>query len=127
LVIAETAIDALSYAAIKGTKDARFISTGGSLNQRQPDLITGAIQKLPKGGEVVLAFDNDTGGDELTETLKALFGKIKPAECVLMESRPPSRGMDWNDVLRASVAKTGPLSSPACRRMSVPLFRPIHD
>jgi hypothetical protein len=46
LVIAETAIDAMNYFALKGPPRARYVSTAGILNSVQPDLILAAINKL---------------------------------------------------------------------------------
>ena len=62
LVIAETAIDALSYAALKGTEGTRFFSIGGEMNPAQPELVRSAIEKMPQGSRIVLAMDNDDGG-----------------------------------------------------------------
>lgn len=65
LVIAETAIDALSYAAIRGFEDSRFASIAGQMNPAQPGLLIAAMRALPPTARVVLAFDNDDGGDAL--------------------------------------------------------------
>lgn len=105
LVIAETAIDALSYAALHPGEGIRYVSTGGELNPVQPGLLQSAFSKLPSGGRVILALDNDGGGDHLAEKIKALFRDSSHAECDLLIDRPPTRGQDWNDALRASVAK----------------------
>jgi hypothetical protein len=106
LIIAETAIDALSYAALKPGAGNCFVSTAGEMNPAQPGLIKSAVEKLPTGGRVILAMDNDAGGDHLSEKLQALFCDLKPAERSLMIDRPQGRGEDWNDVLRASAAAT---------------------
>lgn len=100
LVIAETAIDALSYAALAGHRRSRFISIAGELNPQQPDLIVSAVQGLPAGGQVVLAMDNDDGGDRLTAQLEHLFACAGRQDLELQDDRPQARGRDWNDELR---------------------------
>ncbi|HEY5741095.1 MAG TPA: DUF3991 and TOPRIM domain-containing protein [Terrimicrobiaceae bacterium] len=105
LIIAETAIDALSYFALKDPGAARYISTAGALNPIQPTLILSAINKLQPRGEVILALDNDNGGVQLAEKISTLFGQIDAGGCVLKTDLPPTPGQDWNDVLQASGRK----------------------
>lgn len=109
LVIAETAIDALSYAALFGTDKTRFVSTAGQFNPEQPELILRAISKLygdqvPPAPlrlvEVVLAFDNDQGGDDLSKSLTPLLQGCGLSIQIERKS-PDARKADWNDVLRA--------------------------
>lgn len=109
-VFAETGIDALSHAALKPEPRAQYFSIGGELSPTQPDLITSAFQKLPEGGQVILAVDHDEGGDKLVEKIKALFAASGHTGASLAIDRPPGRGEDWNDVLRASMAKVEPLT-----------------
>ena len=106
LVITETAIDALSYAALKPDPNSRYVSTAGELNQAQPGLLQAAVEKMPRGSRIVLAMDHDEGGRGLLQKIEALLADSCPAECVLIQDRPPGAGDDWNDVLRASVGKT---------------------
>ncbi|MCB1094684.1 MAG: DUF3991 and TOPRIM domain-containing protein [Verrucomicrobiae bacterium] len=105
LVIAEDAIDALSYAALKHDPQARYFSTGGALSPKQEPLIRSAMELMPKGGKIILAFDHDAGGDSLAERIKALFLDLRGAGLELIDDRPPTPGDDWNDVLRASIAE----------------------
>jgi hypothetical protein len=105
LIIAETAIDALSYFALKDPYGARYVSTAGALNPIQPALILSAINKLPPRGEVILALDNDNGGVQLAAKISSIFGQIDAGGCVLKTDLPPTPGQDWNDVLQASVTK----------------------
>lgn len=95
LVIAETAIDALSYAALKGFDRTRFVSIAGAMNDEQPGLLLYAAKKLPPGSLIVGAFDNDEAGDAfLTKVRMILKGKD------VIDDRPVERGEDWNDVVR---------------------------
>lgn len=102
LVLAETAIDALSHAALHGHPGSIFASIAGELNPHQPDLILELIRSLPEGGVVVLAMDNDEGGDRLTDRIAGLFDQAERVDLQLIQDRPPGRGDDWNEVLRRS-------------------------
>lgn len=97
LVIAETAIDALSHFAMKRPEAARYVSTAGSLNPAQPELIRRAAEKLPAGGRVILATDNDPGGDTLAALIRDFLLAVEHVEIV--DERPALRGTDWNDAL----------------------------
>jgi hypothetical protein len=108
LVIAETAIDALSYFVLKDSPRARFISTAGALNLIQPTLILSAMNKLPPRGEIILALDNDNGGMQLAAKISTIFGQIDAGGSVLKTDLPPTPGQDWNDVLQASGARIKP-------------------
>src|SRR6266567_9119462 len=64
LVLAESAIDALSHAALfpDAEDQTRYASFGGKPNSKQPGLVQATIAKLPEGSEVVAAFDADEAG-----------------------------------------------------------------
>lgn len=109
LVIAETAIDALSYAAISGHDRSRLVSVAGELNPHQPELIVSAIRRMPAGSLVITAMDNDEGGDHLGEQMAQAFTRADRDDLELRDDRPALRGTDWNDVLRT--AAPPPLSS----------------
>ena len=102
LVIAETAIDALSYFVVKHPARARYVSTAGALNPIQPTLILSAVNKLPPRSEVILAMDNDHGGVQLAGKILTIFSQLDAGRCVLKTDLPPTPGQDWNDVLQAS-------------------------
>jgi len=52
LVFAESAIDALSYAAMHPDQHTRYASIGGAPNPKQPALIAAAIARIPPGSEI---------------------------------------------------------------------------
>lgn len=107
LVIAESALDALSYAALFPDDHARYFSTGGSLNPAQPALISAALAKMPTPAALILATDNDEAGRALAETIQSL------ALPTLETSRPlPTTGKDWNDQLRAQSIHRDALGRP---------------
>lgn len=96
LVLVESAIDALSYHLLHPDEMwTRYMSTGGALNPQQPALLRSAMEKLPKGAVVILAFDNDEGGEKLTEEVKALVPSDRAAQRVV-----PDFGKDWNAMLK---------------------------
>ena len=113
LVIAESALDALSYAALHPDDKARYFSTGGSLNPNQPTLIATVMEKMPRPAVVILATDNDPAGHELAATIQSLA----PPGPGLEFRRPlPEIGKDWNDQLKAAGrAETPRLSFPTAR------------
>lgn len=109
LVIAETAIDALSHAALFGWADARFVSIAGQMNPRQPALLDLAMRKMPDGSVIVAAVDHDEGGETIHQQIKAAFDGLGRPEIALERHHPPIPGQDWNDALRASVSQDGPV------------------
>lgn len=100
LVVAETALDGLSYLAIRGGRDTRIVSIAGQPNPEQPRLLRTAMQELPAGGRVIAAMDRDAGGDSLTECLRGIFTELGRGDLALIDDRPEVQGTDWNDELR---------------------------
>jgi hypothetical protein len=96
LVLVESAIDAMSFHALQGNMFTRYMSTGGELNPQQPVLLRGAMEKLPPSAVVVLAFDDDEGGDKIAGEVEA----VAPAGRKLLRMRPEG-GKDWNQILKA--------------------------
>lgn len=117
LVVAETAIDALSYAALRFTPGTRYVSTAGELNPDQPLLLEAAMRKLPDGGEVVLALDHDAGGDKIGARLEAVFAALARPGLALRYDRPSAVDNDWNDVLRTTAATATRAAPPPRPRM----------
>ncbi|MEZ6061104.1 MAG: DUF3991 and TOPRIM domain-containing protein [Planctomycetaceae bacterium] len=97
MVICETGIDLLSYAAIKGTDRRRFFSTAGQISPLQSDCLRSAAEQMPPGSIVVLALDNDDGGRKLSAQISEALADIPLA---IVPDFPPNPGEDWNDVLR---------------------------
>jgi len=104
LVLTESAVDALSYHVLHPDELwTRYMSTGGELNPQQPALLRSAMEKLPAGAVVLLAFDNDEGGEKLSEEVKA----IAPAGRTLRRVLPDAEtGKDWNDMLKYHLGLT---------------------
>lgn len=93
LVLAESFIDMLSYAALFPDERTRYGSFGGGLSTKQPEIIRGAILALPRGAEVVAATDGDEAGAKFAATIQEL------CEGYSFREHRPSAG-DWNDALR---------------------------
>ena len=102
LVLAESAIDALSHAALFPAPATRYVSIGGEMNPKQPDLLRAAITRLPAGSEVVAATDADETGEKLSRAI------LEAVQRSAMETgnrdlhfvrHSPVGGKDWNAVL----------------------------
>lgn len=111
LVIAESGIDALSYAALHPDPTARYASIAGSLNLGQPELIAGAIKKMGQGSRIILATDHDEAGEALASCIEELAGKAQRTDLTVVRHLPAQPGQDWNDVLRGSQSDTSRVSA----------------
>ena len=102
LVFAESAIDALSYAAMYPNDRCRYASIGGKMNPQQPGLVAAEIAKLPAGAEIVSAMDNDADGVQLAALIENAV-KASNRQDLLYRSHSPALPLkDWNDALRQS-------------------------
>lgn len=100
LVITESSIDALSYAALYPDDHARYVSTGGALNPTQPALIRAAIERMGQGSRILIATDNDPAGRALAEQLEALAQETGRQDLQIRRHLPEGAGRDWNDILQ---------------------------
>ncbi|WP_218922315.1 DUF3991 and TOPRIM domain-containing protein [Fuerstiella marisgermanici] len=110
MVICETAIDMLSYAALKGVDGKRFFSTAGQISPVQAECLRSAAEKMPTDATIVLALDNDEGGHKLADQLReatATTGRT------VIEDFPLHSGDDWNDVLRQTSPTAKPEPTPS--------------
>jgi Toprim-like/Protein of unknown function (DUF3991) len=94
LFIGESSIDCMSHFAIHKDTATRYISTGGSWNDKTPELIKEAAAKHP-GKTVILGFDNDDGGKAFEKNTRELL-KDSGKEII---TQWPTQGKDWNDQL----------------------------
>ena len=105
LVVAESAIDALSKATFEFSSQktaetfyhTRFVSIDGGMSQAAEEALKAEIKALPDKAEVVAAFDNDDQGRKYLEKLQE-FCKEAGKNCV---SAIPKIRKDWNEVLVA--------------------------
>jgi len=113
LVMAENAIDALSYAALYPDNHTRYASTGGAMNPNQPALIASAVKRMGQGANIILATDNDEAGRVLADRIEALAQETGREDLQIIQDLPEGQGSDWNDVLRSGTSanrnRSGPL------------------
>lgn len=91
LIVAESAIDAMSYYQLDPAP-ALVLSFGGSLSPQQREILQDVLTRYP-GAEVLSATDADERGDEYAELIAA----IRPDA---LRKRPPEEGQDWNEVIQ---------------------------
>jgi hypothetical protein len=109
LVLAESAIDALSHAVLFPDAEdrTRYASLGGKPNAKQPGLIESAVARLPDGAEIVAAFDADDAGRKLTNVVRLAVAKAAREtgrNLHFLVHVPAQEGEDWNQVLQRAAA-----------------------
>jgi len=111
LVLAESAIDGLSHAALfpdPGDK-TRYASLGGQPSSNQLTLLEAMVAKLPANSEVVAAFDTDGAGRTLVEAARAAVRAVvhqnERTDLIFRAHLPEREGEDWNQVLQHSTCQ----------------------
>lgn len=99
LVICESAIDALSFAALYPEKHTRYASIGGKPTPVQKDLLRVAARVLPEESTVTAAMDADSAGCELVEVVREAVDAARRPD-LRFESVEPKDVKDFNDMLR---------------------------
>jgi hypothetical protein len=97
LVIAESAIDALSYHALHPDSHTRYASTAGAWSDKTRARLHCAGAQHP-GPEIILAFDNDEQGRKYEAEARVLLADT--GKTIAADYPPP--GLDWNDQLQAT-------------------------
>ena len=111
LVLAESAIDALSYAALfpDAEDQTRYASLGGKPSSRQTGLVHATIARLPEGAEIVAAFDTDQAGRKLVDVMRqavaSVAGRTKRTDLIFKAHLPMREGDDWNQVLQSQTCQ----------------------
>jgi hypothetical protein len=102
LILAESAIDALSHAALFPDEEdqTRYASLGGKPSRRQMGLLQATIAKLPEGAEIVAAFDADLAGRSLTAEVYQVVANVARSDLIFKSHLPMQEGKDWNQVLQ---------------------------
>jgi len=109
LVLVESPIDAMSYAALKanGHTYGRIVSTDGN-----GPLPTREIERtLEQGGIVRAAFDKDGGGDRLWERVQEHYPAETSGNYTPVMRQTP-KGKDWNEDLQRQQAQEHERSGP---------------
>lgn len=114
LVIAETAIDALSVASLFGIHQRRFVSTAGQMSSSQCECLVRMCKQMHHESEILLAMDNDPGGHRLAMSIRELLVGSGILGKMIFNCFPNEPGEDWNDVLRlfANEEQTSCLDGP---------------
>ena len=106
LVLAESAIDALSHAALfpDAEDQTRYASLGGKPSSRQTGVVQAAIARLTEGAEIVAAFDADEAGRKLVDLIRAAVASVASrtgrSDLIFKAHLPAKEGEDWNMVLQ---------------------------
>ena len=97
----ESAIDALSYAALFSDPHdrTRYVSIGGKLNPRQPELIRAAAERMPANSQIIAAMDSDADGAALAGIVREAV-QLSGREDLRFVLEEPFGFKDWNDQLR---------------------------
>jgi hypothetical protein len=99
LVLCESAIDALSYAALFPGDHSRYGSFAGQISAAQREWIRATAARLPLRSTIVAATDADKEGGKLADVIREaveLTGRDDLAHAVHL----PVGFKDWNDQLR---------------------------
>lgn len=106
LVLAESAMDALSHAALfpDAEDQTLYASLGGNPSLRQRGLLQATIARLPEGAEIVAAFDADEAGrklvDVIREAVASLASRKARTDLIFKAHLAVKEGEDWNLVLQ---------------------------
>jgi hypothetical protein len=105
LILAESAIDALSHAVLFPDDEdrSRYASLGGKPNAKQSGLIQSTIARLPEGAEIVAAFDADKAGRDLVNGVRLAVANVASRtgrNLIFLVHLPAQYGEDWNQVLQ---------------------------
>jgi Toprim-like/Protein of unknown function (DUF3991) len=109
LVLAEGAIDALSYATLFPDSEdrTRYASLGGTPSSRQTVLLQAIIARLAAEAEIVAAFDADEAGRKLVEVIREAVATVASrtgrSDLIFNARLPSIEGEDWNQVLQNTV------------------------
>lgn len=100
IIIAETAIDALSHAELKHDEDAAYISFAGSMSPEQHDYLAEVIRDAnARGATIVAATDNDVAGNKFADFIEQVAVNFE-------RDAPATPGQDWNDELKQDLERS---------------------
>lgn len=115
LVVAESALDALSYATLRQNElDAALVVSTAGARRELPSWVVSKLSSDPIT-EVRLAFDHDQQGQEYVEQYRRQLTESGVRQRITPDM-PSTSGADWNDALRSnaiSFSKEKGLSEPS--------------
>ena len=100
VVFVESAIDAMSYQAVRG--NALVLATSGSAVD-EPARVAARLARA--GYKIVTGYDADLSGDRLS---KQLAESLEPLNVLVVRDRPPAPFKDWNKQLQAQRQQLNP-------------------
>ncbi len=100
IVFCESAIDAVSHAALFPDAITRHASIGGKPTMKQKELIRSTAAVMPASCTVVAAMDADAAGEGMAEMIQTAV-RLTGRSDLQFERHTPEGQKDWNDVLRA--------------------------
>jgi hypothetical protein len=102
LILTESAIDALSHAALFPDAEdrTRYASLGGKPSTRQMGLLQTSIAELPEEAELVAAFDADPAGRWWADEVRQVVVIVARSDLMFKSHLPMQEGQDWNMVLQ---------------------------
>lgn len=111
LVIAESAIDAISYSLFypDNSDRTRYASIGGAMSPKAKDVLHKAVKDFP-GQHITLAFDRDDGGEKITQDVQALLADTGKEISVHLPTNK-----DFNDDLKAKLGLDNPTHASRTR------------
>ena len=101
LVICESPLDCLSYHQLFRDDTTRYFATGGTLSDQQKTILKGVFEKFSsRGGQIMIATDNDEGGKQIEQELRNLA-----PETAQFNRIAPRHHKDWNETLMAEIRR----------------------
>jgi len=97
MVVTESAIEALSHWQLHRPENARYMSVGGAWSPSGLEQLMASTNRLPARAVVVLAFNADAGGRDLSDRVQP---RIAATGRVVTRHFPSREGSDWNDLLQ---------------------------
>ena len=99
LILCESAIDALSYAALFPADHTRYGSFAGQISPAQREWIRATAARMPLKSEIVAATDGDKEGGKLAEIIREAV-ELTGRDDLVHVVQQPVGFKDWNDQLR---------------------------
>lgn len=98
LILTEGGIDALSHFALFKPTSASYGAVSGGMKDKQFGYLMVIIGEMPKLEKIILAVDNDQGGEKIAHRIEEyLAGKFKGE---IVRHIPEWKESDWNEVLK---------------------------
>jgi len=95
----ESAIDALSFAALFPDERTRFASLAGRPTPLQKELVRAAIVVMPASATVLAAMDADQAGRDMANIIREAVQSTGRSD-LRFEVREPQGYKDWNELLQ---------------------------